>query len=262
MNSSWCPVSDAQRAVRSAYESRSTVLRCPGARFVDAVHLVQESLLHSRRVADRRTLSASKPVLKRLDRSLVLSSTYQKLDVIYLPEPTDQSLPRRHLLRVRSPGVRPRTIAHRECHQPRPVSHRSRAMRLPSGRPRAFAEAWPENLLTRREVCELVGSYGFNASRYDIKRRGLQFLLDWLEDQPGNTWQERWLASGADAAGRDWAAGPAEWLERHGLARARTRYLTAALARDSSTLSILSKSRFCTAAEWRTVALFPPRSPS
>jgi hypothetical protein len=32
-------------------------------------------------------------------------------------------------------------------------------------------------------------------------RRGLPVLLDWLGEQPGRTWQQRWLASGADAAG-------------------------------------------------------------
>ena len=35
-------------------------------------------------------------------------------------------------------------------------------------------------------------------------RRGLTALLDWLEQQPGRTWQDRWLASGAEAAGRAW----------------------------------------------------------
>ena len=35
-------------------------------------------------------------------------------------------------------------------------------------------------------------------------RRGLAALLDWLEQQPGQTWQERWLASGAEAEGRTW----------------------------------------------------------
>ncbi|MGW3635836.1 hypothetical protein ACWD7F_37970 [Streptomyces sp. NPDC005122] len=32
------------------------------------------------------------------------------------------------------------------------------------------------------------------------RQRGLVKLLDWLEDQPGRTWQDRWLASGADEA--------------------------------------------------------------
>jgi integrase len=47
------------------------------------------------------------------------------------------------------------------------------------------------------------------------RRRGLPLLLDWLEEQPGETWQERWHKSGADAAGDDWARIPAQWLERH-----------------------------------------------
>ena len=111
----------------------------------------------------------------------------------------------------------------------RPLPAQLKAGMLAQFPPRPLDEVWPETLLSRAEVCELVASHGFDATRYDSKRRGLQFLLDWLEDQSGHTWQERWLASGADAAGRDWAAGPAEWLERHGLARARARYLAIAL---------------------------------
>ena len=30
--------------------------------------------------------------------------------------------------------------------------------------------------------------------------RGVRLALDWLTDQPGDTWQQRWLASGAEAA--------------------------------------------------------------
>ena len=45
-----------------------------------------------------------------------------------------------------------------------------------------------------------------------IRRRRGGLLLDWLDDQPGQTWQERWLASGADAAGADWRQVPAGWL--------------------------------------------------
>ncbi len=41
-------------------------------------------------------------------------------------------------------------------------------------------------------------------------------LLEWLQEQPGHNWQERWLASGADAAGERWADGPACWLQRQG----------------------------------------------
>ena len=111
----------------------------------------------------------------------------------------------------------------------RPLPAQLKARLLVQFPPRPLAEAWPEALCSRPEVRELVGSHGFDASHYDIRRGGLELLLDWLEGQPGNTWQERWLASGADAGGRDWAAGPAQWLEHHGLAGARLRYLTAAL---------------------------------
>jgi integrase len=41
-------------------------------------------------------------------------------------------------------------------------------------------------------------------------------LLDWLEDQPGQTWQDRWLASGADADGGSWRRIPTGWLLAHG----------------------------------------------
>ena len=37
--------------------------------------------------------------------------------------------------------------------------------------------------------------------------RGL--LLDWLEDQDGDSWQQRWLASGAEEAGTSWWQLPA-----------------------------------------------------
>jgi hypothetical protein len=40
-----------------------------------------------------------------------------------------------------------------------------------------------------------------NAHTQKIRIRGLTFLLDWLEAQPGRTWQQRWLASEADSAG-------------------------------------------------------------
>ncbi|MGH3634502.1 MAG: tyrosine-type recombinase/integrase [Mycobacterium sp.] len=50
----------------------------------------------------------------------------------------------------------------------------------------------------------------------EARRRGVPLLLDWLADQPGNTWQQRWMASGADAAGQDWAQEPGRWLRRRG----------------------------------------------
>jgi integrase len=47
-------------------------------------------------------------------------------------------------------------------------------------------------------------------------KAGIGLLLDWLEDQPGQTWQDRWLVSGADADGRSWRRIPAAWLRERG----------------------------------------------
>ncbi|WP_243316586.1 site-specific integrase [Streptomyces sp. PBSH9] len=45
-------------------------------------------------------------------------------------------------------------------------------------------------------------------TRDKTRRRGLSKALDWLEGQRGETWQDRWMASGADAAGFEWTALP------------------------------------------------------
>jgi len=42
---------------------------------------------------------------------------------------------------------------------------------------------------------------GGSATRLRNRRRGLIRVLDWLERQPGDTWQDRWLASATDAHG-------------------------------------------------------------
>jgi integrase len=85
--------------------------------------------------------------------------------------------------------------------------------------PRPVDAEWPATRLDRTEVDRLVGSAtgALTSARVrDNRRWGLPFLLDWLEDQPGDTWQDRWLASGAEAAGEDWAQLPDQWLRCHG----------------------------------------------
>ena len=80
----------------------------------------------------------------------------------------------------------------------------------------AFSESWPATCQTRDAVWDRLTRAPFvvdNAHTQKIRLRGLTFLLDWLEDQPGRTWQERWLASGADAAGAGWRKSPARWLQ-------------------------------------------------
>jgi hypothetical protein len=78
--------------------------------------------------------------------------------------------------------------------------------------PRPCEEGWWQTRQRREDlVGRLLGLFtdpGAGLTRDKTRRRGLAKLLDWLQRQPGDTWQERWLASGADAAGSGWAELP------------------------------------------------------
>ncbi|MEV6932506.1 tyrosine-type recombinase/integrase [Dactylosporangium sp. NPDC051485] len=53
-----------------------------------------------------------------------------------------------------------------------------------------------------------------DASSFD-RRRGARKLLAWLASFPGQTWQQRWLASGAEDLGRGWLEHAVGWLNVH-----------------------------------------------
>ena len=98
-----------------------------------------------------------------------------------------------------------------------PTGREAGRIRFPA---RHSPESWPATCQTRDAVWDALTRAPFvvdNAHTQKIRLRGLTFLLDWLEAQPGRTWQERWLASGADAAGAGWRTSPARWLQEHGL---------------------------------------------
>jgi hypothetical protein len=81
--------------------------------------------------------------------------------------------------------------------------------------PRAAAPGWPGTRLDREQVLDRLtgGPFALDTVGGRKRRRhGVAVLLDWLSDQPGQTWQDRWLASGADAAGAAWRDIPAQWL--------------------------------------------------
>ncbi len=84
---------------------------------------------------------------------------------------------------------------------------------------RAPAAGWPDTRLDREQVLERLtgGPFALDSVGGQKRRRhGVAALLDWLGDQPGQTWQDRWLASGADAAGAAWRQIPAQWLRASG----------------------------------------------
>ena len=90
---------------------------------------------------------------------------------------------------------------------------------------------WPGAALPRaeaqRQLARVLAGGGPASQHY--ARVGPGALLDWLEDQPGATWQERWLASGTDQARSGWREIPRRWLAERGLAAYRLGGLSVAL---------------------------------
>lgn len=81
----------------------------------------------------------------------------------------------------------------------------SRVPVLPTPRIRR-PDRWPATDRSREQLLEALEELD---GQRDVKERArrrlaVTLLLDWLGGFPGESWQQRWLASGADAAGRDW----------------------------------------------------------
>lgn len=75
--------------------------------------------------------------------------------------------------------------------------------------PRPAATTWPRTEQgAERLLAELIAASAPDDKDREAqlrRRLGLRGLMDWLAAQSGDSWQERWLSSGADAAGNaDW----------------------------------------------------------
>ncbi|MEU5306952.1 site-specific integrase [Streptomyces noursei] len=84
---------------------------------------------------------------------------------------------------------------------------------------RPVAAGWPATCTSRDEVQQLLSRPPFMLDNegYQHKRQlGLPLLLDWLEDQPGCTWQDRWKTSRIEAAGAEWRQEISAWLQGRG----------------------------------------------
>jgi integrase len=94
---------------------------------------------------------------------------------------------------------------------------------------------WPETSQRRGHVLARLFAPPFTAGRDKLqssRRIGLTKLVHWLEEQPGCTWQDRWVTSGADAAGNlAWRELAASWLRSAGWASANPRTDFIALGR-------------------------------
>jgi integrase len=100
--------------------------------------------------------------------------------------------------------------------RPSKAQRESARVRFP---PRPVLTDWPATRQERGAAWDRLTSGMFvlsNANSQERRVRGLGWLLDWLVDQPGQTWQQRWMASGADALGGDWRQAPISWQRARG----------------------------------------------
>jgi len=97
--------------------------------------------------------------------------------------------------------------------------------------PRNSTPSWPMTEQTREALLTrlLAAPFTVEEDRAARARRrlGLVRLLDWLTEQPGDTWQQRWLVSGSDVLGN------AQWW-RPLLAWARPRNPRAGVSTSSN----------------------------
>ena len=86
--------------------------------------------------------------------------------------------------------------------------------------PRSVTATWPDTRQPQHEVLDRLLAPPFapnHSGGRSYRRRALTGVLAWLAAQPGDTWQQRWMASGADAAGNvDWRDLAVSWLRTEG----------------------------------------------
>ena len=82
------------------------------------------------------------------------------------------------------------------------------------------ASDWPATGMSQDSVLDMLSRAPFTLPNPGTRRgqlRGVGLAVAWLADQPGSTWQQRWLASGAQAAGASWKQPCGSWLDERGV---------------------------------------------
>ncbi len=102
--------------------------------------------------------------------------------------------------------------------------------------PRIVPLSWPVTELDRDRLLARVLAAPFIDGGLDLqqrRRRGLTGVVNWLADQPGATWQQRWTAGGSEELGNaDWWRPVLALLQRGNL-------------RSGASVSVTSNLRVC-----------------
>jgi hypothetical protein len=82
--------------------------------------------------------------------------------------------------------------------------------------PRSIPATWPATCASTEQILERLDRPPLRAANkhtHYSRRTGALRLLAWLETMPGDTWQQRWLASGAQEPGGEWINEPLSWWQ-------------------------------------------------
>ena len=116
----------------------------------------------------------------------------------------------KHMAR-RKPGESPATA---------PEQHRRNSQLREQFPPRPAQPWWPETAQDQEAVLQRLTSPPFTpegGSARAARRRGTAKILRWLASFPGDTWQQRWEASGVEAVpGSSWVELPLAWFRENG----------------------------------------------
>ena len=85
--------------------------------------------------------------------------------------------------------------------------------------PRPALASWPVTEVGREEVLAHLTSPPFVAAKAGVQAKrvvGVELLLDWLGERPGQSWQQRWLSVEADIGGVAWGRERTAWLTGRG----------------------------------------------
>ena len=85
--------------------------------------------------------------------------------------------------------------------------------------PRPADASWPITERDRDDVLTLLTAPPLVAAKAGTQAKrvvGVELLVDWLGEQPGSSWQQRWRAAEADIGGGAWAQARRAWLAGRG----------------------------------------------
>ncbi len=78
--------------------------------------------------------------------------------------------------------------------------------------------SWPASMLSVQQIIALIDAPPFRpANGTGYRRYGTAKILEWLASFPGDSWQQRWKASGAEGLPKEqWLDLPMQWRQATG----------------------------------------------